>query len=77
LSKLWLSASFVKNIWWEKSSQTVFFKCSRLKELYEWVKIRPIWDRCYDFKNIFAEKFSEKNCRFWLKTRLKYSKFWS
>jgi hypothetical protein len=21
---------------------------------------RPIWDRCYDFKNIFAEKFSEK-----------------
>jgi hypothetical protein len=19
-----------------------------------------IWDRCYDFKNIFAEKFSEK-----------------
>jgi hypothetical protein len=23
-------------------------------------KIIQIWDRCYDFKNIFAEKFSEK-----------------
>jgi hypothetical protein len=23
-------------------------------------KICPIWDRCYNFKNIFAEKFSEK-----------------
>jgi hypothetical protein len=24
------------------------------------VKIRSIWDRCYDFLNFFAEKFSEK-----------------
>jgi hypothetical protein len=23
-------------------------------------KIRPIWDQCYDFKNIFAKKFGEK-----------------
>jgi hypothetical protein len=22
-------------------------------------KIRTIWDRCYDFKSIFAEKFSK------------------
>jgi hypothetical protein len=32
-------------------------------------KIRTIWDRCYDFKNIFAEKFG-KNWHFWLKTKL-------
>jgi hypothetical protein len=24
-----------------------------------WAKIGPIWDRCYDFKNIFAEKFGK------------------
>jgi hypothetical protein len=33
----------------------------------QWAKIRPIWDRCYDFKNIFAEKFGEKNGVFLLK----------
>jgi hypothetical protein len=22
--------------------------------------LKSTWDRCYDFKNIFAEKFSEK-----------------
>jgi hypothetical protein len=22
--------------------------------------VDPTWDRCYDFKNIFAKKFSEK-----------------
>jgi hypothetical protein len=25
---------------------------------------RVTWDRCYDFKNIFAKKCCEKNCRF-------------
>jgi hypothetical protein len=29
--------------------------------IIQWAKIRPIWDRCYDFLNIFAEKFGEKN----------------
>jgi hypothetical protein len=24
------------------------------------VKPKPVWDRCYNFLNIFAEKFSEK-----------------
>jgi hypothetical protein len=32
-------------------------------------------DRCYDFSNIFAEKFGEKR-RFLPKTKLNYSKFW-
>jgi hypothetical protein len=34
----------------------------------------PTWDRCYDFKNIFAEKFSQKmafltqnKAKFWKK----------
>jgi hypothetical protein len=31
-------------------------------------------DRCYDFLNIFAEKFWEKNWRFWLKTKLNFEK---
>jgi hypothetical protein len=31
-------------------------------------------DRCYDFLNIFAETFSEKNWRFWLKTKLSFEK---
>jgi hypothetical protein len=35
------------------------------------------WDRCYDFKNIFAKKKSAKKCRFWLKTKLNYAKLWS
>jgi hypothetical protein len=33
------------------------------------------WDRCYDFKNIFAEFFDEKNWRFSLKTKVNYAKF--
>jgi hypothetical protein len=33
-----------------------------------------IWCRCYDFKNIFAEKFSEKNWRFRPKLLLFHSK---
>jgi hypothetical protein len=32
------------------------------------------WDRCYDFINIFAEKFCEKNRRFGLKTKLNFKK---
>jgi hypothetical protein len=32
-------------------------------------------DRCYDFKNIFAKKFSKKTWRFWLKTKLNNAKF--
>jgi hypothetical protein len=36
-------------------------------------KQAAFWDRCYDFKNIFAEKNSKK-WRFWLKTELKYAK---
>jgi hypothetical protein len=32
-------------------------------------------DRCYDFKNIFAEKFSEKIGVFWLKTKLNFEKY--
>jgi hypothetical protein len=31
-------------------------------------------DRCYDLKNIFAEKFSEKNWRFLLKIKLNFEK---
>jgi hypothetical protein len=34
-----------------------------------------IWDRFYDFKNIFAEKFREKNSGFGPKTKLNYAKF--
>jgi hypothetical protein len=34
------------------------------------------WDRCYDFLNIFAEKFTKNWC-FWLKTKLNYANFWS
>jgi hypothetical protein len=30
---------------------------------------RPIWDRCYDFLNILAEKFGKK-LAFLLKTKL-------
>jgi hypothetical protein len=36
-------------------------------------KCRPIWDRCYDFLNIFAEKFSKK-WRFLLKLLLVLAK---
>jgi hypothetical protein len=40
-------------------------KCSpktfnRRKKFSQPANFRPIWDRCYDFKNIFAEKFSKK-----------------
>jgi hypothetical protein len=31
-------------------------------------------DRCYDFLNIFAKKFSEKNWRFWFKAKLNFEK---
>jgi hypothetical protein len=34
------------------------------------------WDRCYDYLNIFAKKFSKK-LRFWLQTKINYAKFWS
>jgi hypothetical protein len=34
------------------------------------------WDRCYDFLNFFAEKFSKK-WRFLLKTKLNFEKSWS
>jgi hypothetical protein len=36
-------------------------------------KIRPIWDRCYDFLNIFAEKFSKKMA-FLTQNKAKFSK---
>jgi hypothetical protein len=36
--------------------------------------IQSIWSRCRDFLDIFAEKIGEKIKRFWLKTKLKYSK---
>jgi predicted secreted acid phosphatase len=29
-------------------------------QLKEMKKILPLWDRCYDFSNIFAKKFSKK-----------------
>jgi hypothetical protein len=35
---------------------------------------RVTWDRCYDFKNIYAEKFSEKFGVF-DSTKLNYAKF--
>jgi hypothetical protein len=41
------------------------------------VRIVHIWDRCYDFKIYFRRKFQRKNWRFWLRTELKYAKFWS
>jgi hypothetical protein len=34
-------------------------------------------DRCYDFYNIFAQKFCEKNWRFGHKTKLNFWKSWS
>jgi hypothetical protein len=33
--------------------------CPKLSTIYR-AKNRTIWDRCYDFKNIFDEKLSEK-----------------
>jgi hypothetical protein len=35
---------------------------------------RVTWDRCYDFLNFFAEKFSDKNWRFLLKLLLVFAK---
>jgi hypothetical protein len=35
---------------------------------------RPIWDRCNDFLNIFAEKFSENIGAFLLKLLLVFEK---
>jgi hypothetical protein len=32
---------------------------------------RPTRDRCYDFKNIFAKKFGEKNWRFLTQNKTK------
>jgi hypothetical protein len=32
------------------------------------------WDRCYDFKNIFAEKFSEQKLTFLTQNKAKFSK---
>jgi hypothetical protein len=32
------------------------------------------WDRCYDFLNIFAEKFSKKNWRFFTQNKAKLCK---
>jgi hypothetical protein len=34
-------------------------------------------DRCYEFLNNFAEKFSGKNWHLWLKTKLNCAKLWS
>jgi hypothetical protein len=34
--------------------------CLCNKKTAHWANFHPIWDRCYDFLNIFAEKFSEK-----------------
>jgi hypothetical protein len=34
----------------------------------------PSRDRCYDFKNIFADKILRKNWRFLLKTKLNFEK---
>jgi hypothetical protein len=31
-----------------------------MKTIAQLAKIGPIWERCYDFKNIFAEKYSKK-----------------
>jgi hypothetical protein len=42
----------------------IFAICKKLPKVnmrkVQHAKIRPIWDRCYDFLNIFAEKFGEK-----------------
>jgi hypothetical protein len=40
-----------------------------------WNKL--VWDRCYDFKNIFAEKFYEKIGVFDSKQRYFFLKNWS
>jgi hypothetical protein len=45
-----------------KSSPKLQFAKKKLPEqaLTRWAKIRRIWDRCYDFLNIFAKKLNEK-----------------
>jgi hypothetical protein len=35
-------------------------KTTQSKKITRWAKILRIWDRGYDFLNIFAKKFSEK-----------------
>jgi hypothetical protein len=32
----------------------------RTLKISQMAKFRAFWDRCYDFKNIFAQNFSEK-----------------
>jgi hypothetical protein len=39
---------------------SVILKTALSKKIAPKAKTHPIWDRCYDFKNIFAEKFSNK-----------------
>jgi hypothetical protein len=38
----------------------IFTKPTQRKQSPKTAKIRPIWDRCYDFLKIFAEKICKK-----------------
>jgi hypothetical protein len=42
-----------------KVAENMGYFCSS-KKIAQLAKIRPIWSRCYEFLNIFAEKFCEK-----------------
>jgi hypothetical protein len=46
----------------ERCSNPKIWTILQFSKIYpkKWPKIRQIWDRCFDFKNIFAEFFGEK-----------------